>query len=67
MPLAPTDGGNLDFLCSVSGLAQTVLMDALARLVRLNLVDHRRDNLQRSRYTIHSLTRTFLQEQVAKW
>jgi len=67
MPLAPADGGDLDFIGSVSGLEQNALMDALARLVRLNLVDHRRDSLQRSRYTIHSLTRTFLHEQVARW
>ncbi len=67
MPLVPAEGGNLNFIGSISGLGQHVLMDALARLVRLNLIDHRRDSLQRSRYTIHSLTRTFLHEQVAKW
>lgn len=67
MPLVPAEGGNLAFIHSVSALGPDQLMDALARLVRLNLVDHRRDSLQRSRYTIHSLTRTFLHEQVAKW
>jgi hypothetical protein len=35
-------------------------------LVLLNLVDAR-GGLHERRYTIHSLTRTFLQEQVAKW
>ena len=67
MPLAPAEGGDFAFIHAISGLSQEQLMDALARLIRLNLVDHRRDSLHRSRYTIHSLTRTFLHEQVAKW
>ncbi len=67
MPLVPADGGNLDLIGAASGLAPGATMDALARLVRLNLVDNRRGALNQSRYTIHPLTRTFLQEQVAKW
>jgi DNA polymerase III delta prime subunit len=67
MPLVPTEGGDLDFIGVASALAPDAVMDALARLVRLNLVDHRRSTLDKSRYTIHPLTRSFLEEQVAKW
>ena len=42
------------------------LRAGLAGLVRLNLVNVGGD-LQRRRYSIHSLTRTFLHEQVARW
>lgn len=40
---------------------------ALDRLVQLNLVDIQRTSLDQVCYTIHQLTRTFLQEQVAQW
>lgn len=42
------------------------LRNTLDMLVMLNLVDTRGE-LHHRLYTIHSLTRTFLQEQVAKW
>lgn len=67
MPLVPAEGGDIDFIGVVSALSPDEVMDALARLVRLNLVDHRRGALQDGCYTVHSLTRSFLQEQVAKW
>lgn len=66
MPLAPVSGADLGFLAVTSALDPGVLRDAVETLVRLNLVDHR-SSLRESRYTIHSLTRTFLLEQVALW
>jgi hypothetical protein len=66
MPLTDSHGGDLDFLTSVSALGDGDLRHALDTLVMLNLVDARGE-LHHRLYTIHSLTRTFLQEQVAKW
>jgi tetratricopeptide (TPR) repeat protein len=66
MPLTDSHGGDLDFLASVSALGDGDLRHALDTLVMLNLVDARGE-LHHRLYTIHSLTRTFLQEQVAKW
>ncbi len=66
MPLVPPEGADLDFIAVVSGLEETALHDGLETLVRINLVDHR-SGLRESRYTIHSLTRTFLLEQVVRW
>ena len=66
MPLVPESGADLDFLTAAGGLTTATLHDALETLVRLNLVDHR-GGLRESRYTIHSLTRTFLLEQVIRW
>jgi DNA-binding MarR family transcriptional regulator len=47
-------------------LDPATVSDALDRLVTLNLVDSQ-GNLSERRYSIHGLTRTFLQEQVGKW
>lgn len=66
MPLTDSHGGDLDFLAIVSVLGDGDLRHALDTLVMLNLVDVRGE-LNHRLYTIHSLTRTFLQEQVAKW
>jgi hypothetical protein len=66
MPLVTQQGGDLDHLGYLTGLEPTVLRDTLEHLVTLNLVDSQ-GNLTERRYTIHNLTRTFLQEQVAKW
>jgi hypothetical protein len=66
MPLAPVSGADLAFLAMASALDPGDLRDAVETLIRLNLVDHR-SNLHESRYTIHSLTRTFLLEQVTLW
>ena len=65
MPLIREQGGELDDVAAVSGLPPDVVGDALATLVPMNLVDARGDFDQR-RYTIHSLTRTFLHE-IAHW
>lgn len=66
MPLVSARGGTIDFLADVSNLDVSAVRSALERLVALNLVDSRGD-LHARRYTIHNLTRTFLQEQVARW
>lgn len=66
MPLTPENGSDLDYLSVVSEMDVTRVHDALERLIGLNVVDYRGD-LQQSRYTIHSLTRTFLLEQVIRW
>jgi hypothetical protein len=66
MPLAPVSGADLAFLAVASALDPGDLRNAVETLIRLNLVDHR-SGLHESRYTIHSLTRTFLLEQVTLW
>lgn len=66
MPLALDEGSELDFLQAVTGLEYRDLRRALDWLVTLNLVDFQ-GKLSERRYTIHNLTRTFLQEQVIKW
>ncbi len=66
MPLVANQGGSLEYLADLSDLDPAKLRDVLDRLVTLNLVDSKGD-LTKRRYTIHNLTRTFLQEQVAKW
>jgi len=66
MPLTPPSGASLEQLVQISGVQEEVVQNVLDRLIRRNLVDIRGDLLKR-RYTIHSLTRTFLLEQVAQW
>lgn len=66
MPLVIETGGVLSQMARVTRLEPPALRKSLYLLVTLNLVDVRHD-LTESRYSIHNLTRTFLQEQVAKW
>ena len=66
MPLTPPSGGDFEQLAFVSQLPPAELQNALDTLINLNLVD-RRGDLDEVSYTIHSLTRTFLLEQVIKW
>lgn len=66
MPLASPGGDEIDYLAEVGDLAVDELRTALSKLIVLNLVDAR-GGMHDRRYSIHSLTRTFLQEQVAKW
>lgn len=66
MPLTPVRGETLEFIAAICDLPPAVAADALHRLYTLNLVTASGDLHQR-RYAIHSLTRTFLQEQVARW
>ncbi|RIK41121.1 MAG: hypothetical protein DCC55_12920 [Chloroflexi bacterium] len=66
MPLGNPAGEDIEYLAEVGDLAVGELRTALSKLVTLNLVDAR-GGLHERRYTIHSLTRTFLQQQVARW
>ncbi|MEM7132682.1 MAG: NB-ARC domain-containing protein [Chloroflexota bacterium] len=66
MVLVKPGGDDIEFLSAVSKLEVDDVRLALNRLVTLNLVDAR-GGLHERRYSIHGLTRTFLQEQVAKW
>lgn len=66
MPLAQPPGENLEYLAQVGNLPIGDVRLALNKLVMLNLVDAR-GGINDRRYSIHGLTRTFLQEQVAKW
>ena len=66
MPLVAPDGGELALLAAISRLPPDDLRAGLGQLVRRNLVDAQGDLHQR-RYSIHSLTRTFLHEQVLHW
>lgn len=66
MPLVTEHGGDLNYLASMGGQDAETLRRVLARLVTLNLVD-RRGDLHEYLYTIHGLTRSFLQRQVLRW
>lgn len=66
MPLVADHGGSLAYLADLTELTSDHVRYALDHLVALNLVDSKGDLTER-RYTVHNLTRTFLQEQVALW
>ncbi|MEZ4728425.1 MAG: NB-ARC domain-containing protein [Caldilineaceae bacterium] len=66
MPLVSEQGGRFELLAATCDLPEADLRAALEHLVLFNLVDVRGD-LQEQRYTIHSLTRAFLHEQVIRW
>jgi predicted transcriptional regulator len=66
MPLVTSYGAPLAQLSEVTGLSANDIVEALEILVRLNLVDSS-DQGDEQRFTIHSLTRTFLHEQVLAW
>ena len=60
-------GEDFEFLRHTTSLDTAILINALNKLVDLNLVNrHYRDSLDENRYTIHSLTRTFLTTQILK-
>jgi hypothetical protein len=65
MPLVTDEGESLEELASVTGLDAAVIHTSIKR-VDLNLVNSSGDHSQRH-YTIHNLTRTFLEEQVRRW
>lgn len=66
MPMVDETGGTLEMLTAISRLQVGDLQQALSRLVTYNLVESR-GGLHQRRYTIHSLTRSFLHRQVARW
>lgn len=66
MPLVSEEGGRFDMLAAMCELNESTLRQALDTLVTFNLIEARGDLYER-RYTIHSLTRAFLHEQVIRW
>lgn len=66
MPLVSEQGGRLELLQTMVDLSAADLRAALETLVGFNLVEVRGD-LHTRRYTIHSLTRAFLHQQVLQW
>lgn len=64
MPLATDLGGTLKQIETVTELPAKIVRTSLERLILFNLVQA---IPQQERYTIHSLTRTFLLEQVIQW
>lgn len=66
MPLVSEQGGSFELLAATCDLPTVELRAALEHLASLNLIDVRGD-LNERRYTIHSLTRSFLHEQVIRW
>ncbi|MEZ4726915.1 MAG: NB-ARC domain-containing protein [Caldilineaceae bacterium] len=66
MPLVSEGGGRWELLQTMVDLPPAALRAALETLVSFNLVEVRGD-LHTRRYTIHSLTRAFLQQQVLQW
>lgn len=65
-PLLVSEGENKQFLQTVSGLSLADVNHALDVLVTLNLVNVKKGS-DEWLYSIHSLTRTFLEKQVLKW
>ncbi len=66
MPLVNIHGEDLAYIAAISAVAPEQAAEALRKLATLNLVISLGD-LQQRRFSIHGLTRTFLQEQVARW
>lgn len=66
MALVKVQGEQLDFIAAISGLPPTEVGDAMQQLIVRNLV-YTPGDVRARRYAIHSLTRSFLQEQVARW
>lgn len=66
MVLVPPEGAELSLIAAASQVAPVDLHRAIQTLTQHNLVDAR-GTIQQRMYTIHGLTRTFLQQQVAQW
>jgi hypothetical protein len=66
MALVKAGGDHLDSIAAASGLAAGAVSDALQQLIVSNLV-YPLGDMHARRYAIHSLTRSFLYEQVARW
>ncbi len=66
MPLVPERGGSFGEIVEISGVHDADVTDALSQLAMLNLVNRQR-LVDKSRYSIHSLTRTFLHKHVTRW
>ncbi len=66
MPLLADGGGTLADLVGITEMPAPAVRQALQELVTQNLINVQGDATLRT-YTIHNLTRAFLQEEIAKW
>ena len=66
MQLVPPKGENQEYIVAVTGLDREAVMNGMDKLMILNLVNCQREK-QHYRYSIHSLTRSFLHQQAVKW
>jgi len=66
MPLLPPEGGDYEQIIAITDMDDNIVHDALEKLISQSLVDVV-PGLEQSTYTVHGLTRTFLQEQAAQW
>ncbi|MCC9074593.1 ATP-binding protein [Litorilinea aerophila] len=67
MVLVPPAGADLEYIAVISELPESAVRAGLFHLVDLSLVEHRRNALDQSVYSIHSLTRNFLHTQILQW
>jgi hypothetical protein len=67
MLLIAPQGGDKEDLVAITHLDPIVVDDALEMLAALNLVDYTQGDLHGKRYSIHQLTRRFLEHQVLGW
>ncbi|MGB0385903.1 MAG: NB-ARC domain-containing protein [Ardenticatenaceae bacterium] len=66
MPLVTGYGADLDHIAAVTNFDPSDLRSALQDLIKMNLVDASR-GLKEWRYSIHNLTRTFLENGPIRW
>ncbi len=66
MVLVTADGAELDYLQTLSGLEERPLQSAIMELRHRSLLDAS-DDLHTRRYTIHPLTKSFLQTEIIHW
>jgi hypothetical protein len=66
MPLITEQGGDVAQIAAISGLAEEVVAEVMGELVSVSLVN-RVGDVQHYRFSIHSLTETFLVQEVLKW
>ena len=68
MPLVTPSRADVNYLATLTDLSPESLDVGLARLIALNLIDSNQATLaQDLRFSIHSLTRSFLHKQIVKW
>ena len=66
MVAVPREGANLSYLQVLSGLEERPLQSAILELRRRSLLDIS-DDLHSRQYTIHPLTKSFLQTEIIHW
>jgi hypothetical protein len=66
MPLIAPEGGTLEHLGEASGLNDTEMQLAIKELFNRSLLE-RRGTLNKRRYGVHNLTKTFLLTEIVNW